>query len=67
MKKLHCKIKALAADRGLSLTYLGYETGVSKQTMSSLSTNKIKFINSELIAKLCNLLECDLDDLFELR
>jgi putative transcriptional regulator len=55
----------MLARRKMSLTTLSQETGRTINSLSRLKNNRIKQIKTELIDKLCNVLECKPSDLLD--
>ncbi|EES50881.1 helix-turn-helix transcriptional regulator [Clostridium botulinum] len=56
----------LLAKKRMSQKELRELTGISSQTMSCYYNNTFKQINRDHIVKICEVLNCSLDDLFEL-
>lgn len=59
------KFGEIVASRNLKKIEIAAETGVSKNTLSSLSTNSTEMIRLDTINKLCNYLNITPGDFFE--
>ncbi|MDR5659253.1 helix-turn-helix transcriptional regulator [Serpentinicella sp. ANB-PHB4] len=53
----------LAIDKGINKTQLRDITGISNQTLSRLSKNQ--YISMEVLDRICNCLECNVEDIIE--
>ena len=57
-------LKHLLVDKGWSMNQLAKETGLSSATVAKLSRGAN--INTEVLIRICKVLECDLTDIMRL-
>ncbi|TEX50076.1 MAG: hypothetical protein B7C55_12310 [Actinomycetales bacterium mxb001] len=68
MKRLHCNLKKILRTRRIKQIELSLNTSICENTISKLCNDRLTGgISSSVIEKLCDFLEIDLGDLFELR
>ncbi|MCX0396963.1 helix-turn-helix transcriptional regulator [Clostridium perfringens] len=60
------KLEKLLKEHNKSLYWLAEETGISYPTLHKLSKNKTVSANFNTLEAICNVLDCDLNDLIEL-
>lgn len=60
-----CRLDALLVDRGLTLTALSAEIGVSLVNLSVLKNQRAKAIRFSTLTAICEALDCQPGDLFE--
>lgn len=65
--RLHCRLGELAAERGLTLTELADRVGISLVNLSVLKNDRARAIRFTTFIALCDALQCQPGDLFELR
>lgn len=58
-----CNLAVLAASRGISMSTISKETGISRVTLASLAKNKLKGIQMETVDTLCMYFNVKLDTL----
>ena len=64
-KTLKNNLRILMAKKDIrSISELERKSGVSRQVLDRLEKNKSKRLDFETVVKLCDALECDIDDLF---
>jgi len=61
------KLDRVLLDRGMTLTELSEEVGVSLPNLSILKTNKARAVRFSTLAALCRALDCQPGDLLEFR
>ena len=61
---IHCRLDELLVERGMSLTELSRRVGVSLVNLSVLKNNRAKAIRFSTLTALCEVLECQVGDLF---
>jgi len=66
MARVELRIDEILEDRGKSAYWLAKELEMNHGNLYSYRKNKVKALNLELLAKLCELLECDIADLMVL-
>ena len=66
MSQVRCKLAILRKKRNLKQTELAQMTGLSQKALSELETRKSKGIAFVTLAKLCDVLNIGLEQLFEL-
>jgi putative transcriptional regulator len=59
------KLDRVLLDRGVTLTELSEEVGVSLPNLSILKTNKARAVRFSTLAALCRALDCQPGDLLE--
>jgi len=64
---IHVNLDRLLLDRGISLTELAEEVGITLPTLSILKTNKARAIRFSTLSALCRALRCQPGDLLEYR
>jgi putative transcriptional regulator len=69
MKKMFCRLAVLMAEKDarLSQRQLSKDTGLSPTTINKLFTNQFERVDANTIEVLCDYLNKDVGDLFELR
>jgi len=60
---LHCRLGELLADRGMTLTELSSQVGLSVVNLSVLKNDRAKAIRFSTLEAICAALECDVGDL----
>ena len=66
MARVELRIDEILEDRGKSAYWLAKELEMNHGNLYSYRKNKVKAINLELLARMCELLECDIADLMVL-
>jgi putative transcriptional regulator len=66
MAKVELRIDEILEDRGKSAYWLAKELGMGHGNLYVYRKNKVKAMNLELLARMCELLECDIADLMML-
>lgn len=61
---IHCRLDEVLVERGMSLTELSRRVGVSLVNLSVLKNNRAKAIRFSTLTALCEVLECQVGDLF---
>lgn len=61
---IKCNLPVLLAERGLKITKLSNDTGISRTTLTSLSNNYSQGIQFDTLNKICNYLKINPGDLF---
>ena len=61
---IHCRLDELLVERAMSLTELSRRVGVSLVNLSVLKNNRAKAIRFSTLTALCEVLECQVGDLF---
>lgn len=64
LSRLHCRLDELLVERGITLTALADEVGVSLVNLSVLKNDRAKAIRFSTLIALCDALECQPGDLF---
>lgn len=67
LSRLHCRLDELLEARGMTLTALAEAVGVSLVNLSVLKNDRAKAIRFSTLIALCDALECQPGDLFEVR
>ncbi|UFU06284.1 helix-turn-helix domain-containing protein [Ruania halotolerans] len=60
---IHCRLDELLSERGMTLTQLAEQVGVSLVNLSVLKNDRAKAIRYSTLAAICDALECDVGDL----
>ena len=61
---IRCNLRALAAERNITLTKISVDTGISRTTLTSLARNNAQGIQFETLNTLCNYLSVSPNNLF---
>ena len=64
--RIHCRLDELLERRGLSLTELADEVGITVVNLSVLKNDRAKAIRFSTLTALCEALDCEPGDLFAL-
>lgn len=59
------KLWKLMIDKGINKTQLREMTGITTNILAKLGKNES--VQVEILAKICNVLECDLNDIVEIK
>ncbi len=59
------KLWKLIIDKGINKTQLREMTGITTNILAKLGKNES--VQVEILAKICNVLECDLNDIVEIK
>lgn len=62
-----CHLDALLAERGMTLTDLAAQVGVTVVNLSVLKNNRARAIRFSTLTRLCEVLGCQPGDLFSVR
>ncbi|NLS09770.1 helix-turn-helix transcriptional regulator [Nesterenkonia sp. MY13] len=62
-----CHLDALLAERGMTLTELSAQVGITYANLSVLKNNRAKAIRYSTMIALCRVLDCQPGDLFSVR
>lgn len=60
-------LSTLLKERKMTQTELAKKTGVRKATINEMYWNVCEYIKLETIFKICQVLECDISDLLEMK
>lgn len=63
---MKCRLSTMMGKARYSIQDVHIKTGLSRSTVTQLYHDKATRIDFETIEKLCNLFDCDLNDLFSL-
>lgn len=66
MKMVRLKLDATLKNLGLSRYELAKQTGIRYQIIDNYYKNKVIRYDSYVLAKICNVLKCDISDILEL-
>ena len=64
---IHCTLSTLMGKHRLSIQDVHTKTGLSRNTISNLYNDKVCRIDYETAAKLCELFNCKMNDLYEIK
>ncbi len=64
---IHCRLDELLAARGITLTRLAEDVGVSVVNLSVLKNDRARAIRYSTLAAICRVLECEVGDLLVYR
>lgn len=62
---VHCRLDELLAARGMTLTELSAQVGVSVVNLSVLKNDRARAIRFSTLTAICQVLECSVGDLLE--
>lgn len=60
---IHCRLDELLAERGMTLTALSEQVGVSIVNLSVLKNDRARAIRYSTLAAICRVLDCEVGDL----
>ncbi|PRB44987.1 transcriptional regulator [Arthrobacter sp. MYb23] len=60
---IHCRLDELLDQRGMTLTDLSREVGVTLANLSVLKNDRARAIRFSTLAAICRVLECEVGDL----
>ena len=60
---IHCRLDELLAERGMTLTALAEQVGVSIVNLSVLKNDRAKAIRFSTLVAICDALDCEVGDL----
>jgi putative transcriptional regulator len=60
---IHCRLDALLAERGMTLTRLSELVGVSVVNLSVLKNDRARAIRFSTLTAVCKALDCEVGDL----
>lgn len=66
MKKVICNLNEILKENSKTLYWLQKRTGVSYKTLNHYEKNRSKKFDLEILAKLCDALECEIADILKL-
>ena len=61
-----CTLDRMLEERGVSLAELSRRVGVTVANLSILKNNRARAIRFSTLSAICQVLECGIDDLFQL-
>ena len=64
---IHCTLSTLMGKHRLSIQDVHEKTGLSRNTISNLYNDKASRIDYDTAAKLCELFDCNMNDLYEIK
>ena len=67
MKYVYMRLPELLEERGISRTKLTYDLNLQRSNVNRYYNNKAQRYDCELLARLCEYLNCDISDLLELK
>ena len=59
------KFSVILGEKLLRISKVAQDTGISRTTLTNLYFRRAQGVTYEVLDKLCNYLECDVNDLFE--
>ncbi len=62
---INIKLKQLLEEKGLSKNKLSHRAEMERTQINNYCNNKITRLDTDVLARLCTALECDLSDLLE--
>lgn len=65
--RVHCRLDELLADRGMTLTALAAQVGITIVNLSVLKNDRAKAIKFSTLTGICDVLGCTVGDLLEVR
>lgn len=66
MSKIVINLEALLAEKGVSKTQLCYQCRLQRTQLNNYCKNKVVRVDLHTIAKICDCLECEVDDILKL-
>lgn len=67
MKYVYMRLPELLKEKEISRTKLTYDLNLQRSNVNRYYNNKAQRYDRELLAKLCEYLDCDISDLLELK
>lgn len=65
-KKVICKLQEIVDKKGTNLNKLSRLADISYPTIRNMANNKSSSVDFDVMAKICNVLEIDISELFKL-
>lgn len=62
-QRIHCRLDELLEARGMTLTELSQQVGVSIVNLSVLKNDRARAIRFSTLSAICNVLDCAVGDL----
>ena len=62
---INIKLKELLAKKGLSKNKLSHRAEMQRTQINNYCNNKITRLDTDVLSRLCTVLECELSDLLE--
>ena len=62
---INIKLKQLLEERGLSKNKLSHRAEMERTQINNYCNNKITRLDTDVLSRLCTVLECELSDLLE--
>lgn len=62
-QRIHCRLDELLEARGMTLTELSQQVGVSIVNLSVLKNDRARAIRFSTLSAICNVLDCTVGDL----
>lgn len=66
MKKITCNLNEILKKNSKSLYWLQKETGISYKTLNHYEKNRAKKFDSDILARICDVLNCEISDILKL-
>ncbi|CAH8248491.1 helix-turn-helix transcriptional regulator [Paenibacillus melissococcoides] len=63
---LKCRLKEMVKERNTNLNQVAIAINYRHNTIYSLAENELKYVDKELIVRLCSYFNCQIEDLFYL-
>lgn len=60
--RIACRLDALLAERGMTLTHLAERVGVTIVNLSILKNGRAKAVRFSTLTAICDVLDCDVGD-----
>ncbi|WP_293697179.1 helix-turn-helix transcriptional regulator [uncultured Agrococcus sp.] len=65
--RIHCRLDELLQERGMTLADLSKQINISYANLSVLKNDRGRAIRFTTLAAICDALDCEVGDLFEVR
>ena len=62
---INIKLKTLLEEKGLSKNKLSHRAEMERTQINNYCNNKITRLDTDVLARICTVLECELSDLIE--
>lgn len=62
--RVHCRLDELLADRGMTLTALSDQVGISIVNLSIMKNQKARAVRFSTLTAVCDALDCSVGELF---
>ena len=67
MRKIVIELERVLAEKGVSKRFLCFECKLQRTQLNNYCKNKVGRVDLHTLAKICNCLQCDVEDILKLK